>query len=125
MVSSGFIGFAQSHWASIFMTPTYFQPANITVDGVRGSLDGWVAIYCSSGDVCGYVRQGTHSQLIRHDNPAASIGVIIYGSIGPKAYGYLGGLRMSGKLVNYIFYFVVVLAMHEKCIIHPIPHKTA
>ena len=107
VVSSGFIGFAQSHWANIFVTPTYFQPANLTVDGVRGSLDGWVAIYCSNGDVCGYARQmqlhGTHSQLIRHDNPTASIGVIIYGSIGPKAYGYPGGLRLSGKLVHYIF----------------------
>ena len=103
-------GFAPSHWANIFVTPNHFQPANITMDGVRGSSDGWVAIHCSSGDVCGYARQmqlhGTHSRLIRHDNPAASLGVIIYGSIGPKAYGYPGGLRLSGKLVRSMFALV-------------------
>ena len=112
MVSSS-LGFAQSHWANIFVTPTSFQPANITVDGVLGSSDGWVAIYCSNGDVCGYARQiqlhGTHSRLIRHDNPSASIGVIIHGSIGPKAYGYPGGLRLSGKLANCIFAFIIFL----------------
>ena len=112
MVSSS-LGFAQSHWANIFVTPTSFQPVNITVDGVLGSSDGWVAIYCSNGDVCGYARQiqlhGTHSRLIRHDNPSASIGVIIHGSIGPKAYGYPGGLRLSGKLANCIFAFIIFL----------------
>ena len=80
---------------------------------VLGSSDGWVAIYCSNGDVCGYARQiqlhGTHSRLIRHDNPSASIGVIIHGSIGPKAYGYPGGLRLSGKLANCIFAFIIFL----------------
>ena len=100
-------GFASSRWANIFVTPNHFQPANITMDGVHVSLDGWIAIHCSSGDVCGYARQmqlhGTHSRLIRHDNPAAFLGVIIYGSIGPKAYGYPGGLRLSGKLVRSIY----------------------
>ena len=96
--------FAPSHWANIFVTPTYFQPSNITVDRVRGSPEGWAIIHCSSGSVCGYSRQmqlhGTHYWLIKHDNPVAALGVIVYGSIGPQAYGYPGGLRLPGKVVN-------------------------
>ena len=92
-----------SHWVNIFVTPTYFQPVNITVDGLQGSLEDWVTIYGSSGVVCGYAKQTqlpeTHPHLIRHDNPAASLGVVVYGSVGPRAYGYPGGLRLSGKAV--------------------------
>ena len=93
---------ASSHWVNIFVTPTYFQPANITVDGLQGYLEEWVAIYDSTGVVCGYAKRTqlpeTHSHLIKHDNPAASLGVVVYGSVGARAYyGYPGGLRLSGK----------------------------
>ena len=97
-----------SHWVNIFVTPTYFEPSNITVDGLEGYLEDWVAIYGSNGDVCGYAKQTnrtqlpeTHSHLIKHDNPAASLGVVVYGSVGdrPREYGYPGGLRLSGKAV--------------------------
>ena len=98
---------ASSHWVNIFVTPTYFQPANITVDGLQGSLEDWVTIYGSSGVVCGYAKQTqlpeTHSHLIRHDNPVASLGVVVYGSVGAKAYGYPGGLKLSGKAVTCVF----------------------
>ena len=88
------------HWTNIFVIPAYFEPANITVEGVRGSLEDWVAIRCSNGGVCGYGRQimlgGPHLKLARHDNPEASLGVIVYGSTLSKAYGYPGGLKLSG-----------------------------
>ena len=95
-------GLAPIHRTSMFVSPMYFQPANITVDGVGGSPEEWVTLRCSSGGVCGYARQmvlgGTRSRLIRHDNPEASLGVIVYGSTSSEAYGYPGGLRLSGKL---------------------------
>ena len=43
-VVSSSLGFAQSHWANIFVTPTSFQPSNITADGVLGSSDNSFAI---------------------------------------------------------------------------------
>ena len=89
------------HWTNMFVIPAYFEPANITVDGVQGSLEDWVAIRCSNGGVCGYGRQimlgGSRLKLVRHDNPEASLGVIVYGSATQsEAYGYPGGLKLSG-----------------------------
>jgi len=94
-------GLSPVHRTNIFVSPMYFQPENITVDGVGGSPEQWVALRCSNGGVCGYARQiqlpGTRPRLIRHDNPEASLGVIAYGSTDSEAYGYPGGLRLSGK----------------------------
>ena len=88
------------HWTNVFVIPAYFEPANITVEGVQGSPEDWVAIRCSNGGVCGYGRQislrGSRLKLVRHDNPEASLGVIVYGSTRSEAYGYPGGLKLSG-----------------------------
>ena len=95
------IGLAEEsleQWGSIFVPPQFFQPLNITLDGVRLSADGWTAIRCNSGGICGYARQeeipGINVHSLRHDNSDAILGLIVYGHTDFVGYGYPGGLRL-------------------------------
>ena len=85
-------------WANIFVPPQFFQPRNITLNGIPLPDDGWTGIPCNSGGICGYARQqvisGIGVQSLQHENQDAVFGVIVYGHTLTEGYGYPGGLQL-------------------------------
>ena len=92
-------------WANIFVPPQFFQPSNITLNGIPLPTQGWTEIPCSSGGICGYARQevilGIGAQSLRHANRDAVLGVIVYGHTFNEGYGYPGGLQLPMAECKY------------------------
>ena len=86
-----------SNLITVYVTPEYFQPQRILLDGVM--LDEWVSVSCALDEtVCGYivrvsVSSGEH--LLFHQDSSAQVGVSVYGFNFFNSYGYPGGLRLT------------------------------
>ena len=93
-------GVFYDNWVNVFVSASDYDPAKILVDGSAVSESDWMDIACSSdGVVCGW---GTQVQLtsasvhtVEHTDPAATLGVFLYGLSPQDAYAYNGGLRLS------------------------------
>ncbi len=89
-------------WVNLFVPANYFNVEAIFFGSVTTSLSSWVAISCSNGGVCGYALHMSlriTSTVVRHTNPDAVMGAIVYGhSIGQRlgrtSYGYPAGLSL-------------------------------
>ena len=91
-------GFTPSVRINIFVTPPFFQPGQITVGGSPTPIEGWEAIRGSSGGILGYAQVIVafgNRQLVRHNNPNAILGVIVYGGSAREGYAYPGGLLLT------------------------------
>ena len=102
-------GFTPTVTINIFVTPPFFQPRNITVGGAELPQEGWVSIHGSNGGILGYALQKAvfgDRQLVRHNNPDATLGVIVYGGSSSEAYAYPGGLLLTAGEGNMCFRYI-------------------
>ena len=72
------------------MTPQYYQPEQILVDGVSQENANWAPVHCANGSVCGYcayvtLEPGDHH--VWHSDSCAKISVLMYGYREAIAYG--------------------------------------
>ena len=84
-----------TNYITMYVAPEYFQPQIIFLDS--SVIDEWVAVYCSSGSICGYVSRvfvSSGEHRLYHKDPAGRIGVSAYGFNMHNSYGYPGGLRL-------------------------------
>ena len=102
------------NYVTILVTPDFFQPENIFVDGNNLEHANWTTIRCRQGIICGYVayasmEEGEHH--LYHTNTVAVIGVLVYGFNSFNSYGYPGGLHhiptqcMLNCNINDYFHF--------------------
>ena len=85
--------------SGFFRSPALDQ-AMINIDGEQFMPDeGWVEIFCSSGQVCGYggrlqsAPEGTVT--VRHENPLAGISVWVYGIGAAVSFGFNAGFNLD------------------------------
>ena len=91
------------NFLTITVATEFFNTSDIILNGASLAGSTWTPIYCSTVDVCAYgtrlsVRLGT--SFIYHRNPAAKLGVVVYGFSYSGSYGYPAGMRLdqiSGK----------------------------
>ena len=87
---------------------TFFR--NSTVDGSRILLndeaimpdpdEGWIGIYCASGEICGYSARVEHAPdrgviTIRHVDPRAAVSAWVYGIAGAVSFGFTAGFKLD------------------------------
>ena len=86
---------------------TFFR--NPTVDGSRILLndeaiipdpdEGWIGIYCASGEICGYSARVEHAPdgviTIRHVDPRAAVSAWVYGIAGAVSFGFTAGFKLD------------------------------
>ena len=85
---------------TVFVTPEYFQPDEILIDGIPQSNANWTDILCYNETVCGYsanivVDEGQHR--VHHERGSARMSVSVYGFILRNGYGYyaVGDLKLD------------------------------
>ena len=86
------------NYITLYVTPEDFQPGSIFVDDANLENSTWVAVYCSSADICGYITNisllpGEHQ--LYHADVSSQIGVSAYGFNHANSYGYPGGLQLE------------------------------
>ena len=84
-----------SNHITILVTPQYYQPEQILVDGVSQENANWSAVHCASGSVCGYsayvtLEPGDHH--VWHSDPCAKLSVLMYGFVLHNSYGQPAGI---------------------------------
>ena len=103
------------HYSTLYVTITipsaYYQPNDILING--GSLQARIQkghrgvsignVKDAGGDIQGYtvaivVPSGTKLYDIRHRNPSAVFGTIVYAYGSEKSYGYVGSLGLNEGL---------------------------
>jgi len=70
----------------------------IFLNGTALLSTSWMSLYCSSVDICGYATQTSISvgtSHIRHENPDAVLGVVVYGFEFGGSYGYPAGMELN------------------------------
>ena len=86
---------------------TFFR--NPTVDGSRILLndeaiipdpdEGWIDIYCASGEICGYSARVEHAPdgviTIRHVDPRAAVSAWVYGIAAVVSFGFTAGFKLD------------------------------
>ncbi len=86
-----------SHYVNMYVTPEFYQPEQILIDG--SSVTNWTQVACPNDNtVCGYISRmsvsaGTHS--LYHQNSSARLGLSVYGYAAYNAYAYPGGMGLS------------------------------
>ena len=93
VTQSGFDNFL-----TITVTTEFFNTSDIILNGASLAGSAWTPIYCSAVDVCAYgtrlsARVGT--SFIYHSNPAAKLGVVVYGFSYSGSYGYPAGMQLQ------------------------------
>ena len=86
------------NFLTVTVTAEFFNTSNIILNGSSLTGSAWTPIYCSTVDVCAYgtrlsVRVGT--SFVYHTNPAAKLGVVVYGFSPSESYGYPAGMRLD------------------------------
>ena len=84
-----------SNYITILVTPQYYQPEQILVDGVSQENANWTPVPCANGSVCGYcvyvtLEAGDHH--VWHSHPCANLSVLMYGFDGFDSYGMPAGI---------------------------------
>ena len=72
--------------------------------------EGWIEIFCASGQVCGYsarVESAPEGVItVRHTNPLAAISAWVYGIAGAVSFGYNAGFRLDAAgcmlIISYV-----------------------
>ena len=87
-----------TNYITIYVAPEYFQPERIFVDKSDLLTYSWTAVYCSAGELCGYITRqnltaGEHR--LYHKDTDARVGVSAYGFNPSNSYGYPGGLQLT------------------------------
>ena len=84
---------------TVFVTPEYFQPDEILIDGIPQSNANWTDILCYNETVCAYsantvVDEGQHR--VHHERQSAKMSVSVYGFKEANGYGYyaVGDLKL-------------------------------
>ena len=92
---------SQSRFAN-FLTITvpvkFYNPSTIFLNGTALLSTSWMPLYCSSVDICGYATQtsiGVGRSHVRHENPDAVLGVVVYGFELGGSYGYPAGMELN------------------------------
>ena len=61
--------------------------------------EGWIEIYCASGEICGYSARVEHAPdgviTIRHDDPRAAVSALVYGIAGAVSFGFTAGFKLD------------------------------
>ena len=103
---------SQLHFAN-FLTITvpvkFYNPSMMFLNGTALTGTSWMPIYCSSVDICGYATQTSISvgaSHVRHENPDAVFGVVVYGFQVGSSYGYPAGMKLNpiAGLYQYNYY---------------------
>ena len=89
-----------SNYITILVTPQYYQPERILVDGVSQENANWASVHCASGSICGYcayvtLEPGDHH--VWHSDSCAKISVLMYGFADHVSYGQPAGI-FYGKM---------------------------
>jgi len=87
-----------TNFITIYVAPDYFQPDRIFVDNSDLLTNSWTAVYCSSGELCGYItcqNLSTGEHHLYHEDTDARVGVSVYGFNRANSYGYPGGLQLT------------------------------
>jgi len=84
-----------SNYITILVTPQYYQPEQILVDGVSQENANWAPVPCANGSVCGYcayvtLEPGDHH--VWHSDSFTRISVLMYGFTRDNSYGQLAGM---------------------------------
>ena len=84
-----------SNYITILVTPQYYQPDQILVDGVSQDNTNWAPVPCANGSVCGYcayvtLEPGDHH--VWHSDPCAKMSVLMYGFVYLNSYGQPAGI---------------------------------
>ena len=84
-----------SNYITILVTPQYYQPDQVLVDGVSQENANWTPVPCANGSVCGYcgyvtLEPGDHH--VWHSDPCAKISVLMYGFVSAASYGQPAGV---------------------------------
>ena len=87
-----------SNYITILVTPQYYQPEQILVDGVSQENANWAAVYCANGSVCGYcayvtLEPGDHH--VWHSDSCAKVSVLMYGFVPANSYGQPAGIFLE------------------------------
>ena len=93
-----------SNYITILVTPQYYQPEQILVDGVSQVNANWAPVHCANGSVCGYctyvpLEPGDHH--VWHSDPCAKMCVLMYGFVYKSSYGQPAGV-FFGKTQDLI-----------------------
>ena len=61
--------------------------------------EGWIEIYCASGEICGYSARVEHAPdgviTIRHVDPRAAVSAWVYGIEGAVSFGFTAGFKLD------------------------------
>ena len=87
-----------SNYITILVTPRYYQPEQILVDGVSQENANWSPVHCANGRVCGYcayvtLEPGDHH--VWHSDSCAKISVLMYGFVYKSSYGQPAGIFLE------------------------------
>ena len=98
-VNASFGDFINNYF-SVAVPVLYFQPHSIMLDDVvlEPNASLWQAIYCSSGDICGYgITKDFDNQhhVLSHTNINAAIFVHTYGFNIQNSYALAGGMELQ------------------------------
>ena len=89
-----------THFFSVSVPTSYFQPNRILLDDAPLEADAtqWQAIYCSSGEICGYgITKNFDNQYhtLYHADASAAIFVHTYGFNLQNSYALAGGMELQ------------------------------
>jgi len=103
------------NFLTVTVVAEFFNTSDIILNGASLAGSAWTPIYCSTVDVCAYgtrlsVRVGP--SFIYHTNPAAKLGVVVYGFSPSNSYGYPAGMELdqiSGmcEIIVHIFQIII------------------
>ena len=84
-----------SNYITILVTPQFYQPEQILVDGVSQENANWIPVPCANGSVCGYcvyvtLEPGDHH--VWHSDSFTKISVLMYGFTRDNSYGQPAGM---------------------------------
>ena len=84
-----------SNHITILVTPQYYQPEQILVDGVSQENANWTPVPCANGSVCGYcmyvtLEPGDHH--VWHSDSCGKLSVLMYGFVLANSYGQPAGI---------------------------------
>lgn len=102
-----------NHFVNVFVTPEFYNPEFITIDGEP--ISSWVEIRCfeiggQEVDICGYAAQvsvasGFHT--VRHEDSEGRLMATVY-AYPAVSYGHLGGVELAvpdGKALTVVSIF--------------------
>ena len=89
-----------NHFFSVYVPVRYFQPGSIMLDTAALEADAtqWQAIYCSSGEICGYgISKNFDNQYhtLYHTDANGAIFVHTYGFNIQNSYALAGGMELQ------------------------------